>query len=897
MSLTYGFYNSVNHDRPYNTTQISKLFDGLILDGIFMAIGTRMVVKATTGMGFKVGIGRAWFNHTWTDNDADLPMSFEASDILLDRIDAVILEVDSSDPVRANSIKILKGTPASTPVKPTLTNTEFIHQYPLCYATIGKNVTEITDAVIENTVGTSACPFATGVIQGMNIDDLIAQWNSEFDAWFQRMKDQLSTDAAGNLQSQIDAHLADKDNPHEDTPDKIGAVAKARPYLSCTSNTTLTPEQSGEVVAVNTAGITITLPITIQGKCWEYTIQNNTSGNVTISTSGSPLPLIGWDGGSGTSTYTMLAAQVIKICSDGWNWFLSSNSKSSGNNKNWLATTVVGDSEKWVHNLTIPNFKFSEGCQVTFKTSQEPHPESTPDGIRIIIAGDTNKNGYCIFTQGLQTLDPDAWASGSTITLTLSNSVPPGWGAGQNCGTAFFKGGAGTKEFYDFPLSMQSAAPTPVNANHIWIVNDTKMNFTIDEAIRSGDWGNDNRYYGIVDNTDNNYMFFESPKKTTDGSPILCTNRHMAKDTAPFHLGYLPVGKKYGLPFTCDNWVKWPRIYSRIGGVVDIETAMRWDGSAWQYLSQKGHYALAVGPTTAAIWNRAGAVLSPHANQLPAANSSISMDVSKDGMYTVVALGIDLYFYKRTGDSFNCVSHLQTAYTIYQVSFSPDGSYLAVAASTQVLIYKKQTDGTFAILVDLGRMGTSGNNIYTVCWSPTGNKVMCCDCYSYVGVYNRSADSFTLKAISGQLYGSNLGIKNLQWMDESTACAHTDGSVNAVFTFNPNGPSFYKAYPSEGGYFNGLSHPVASLSSRKLIAKDSVSNKINLWNVDNETTPVSYLAFDSTVLSVFVSPDEKYVFVLCESSINAVAINADFTLSLIWNTPITYRSLINLAII
>ena len=40
MALTYGFYNSLNGDRKYNAMDISRLFDGLIKDGVFMSIGS-----------------------------------------------------------------------------------------------------------------------------------------------------------------------------------------------------------------------------------------------------------------------------------------------------------------------------------------------------------------------------------------------------------------------------------------------------------------------------------------------------------------------------------------------------------------------------------------------------------------------------------------------------------------------------------------------------------------------------------------------------------------------------------------------------------------------------------------------------------------------------------------
>lgn len=248
MSVTYGFYNSIKGDRKYNALEMSSIFDGIIVDGVYMSIGDALNVKSSGGMGITVGIGRAWFNHTWTLNDSLLPLTLANSDVLLNRIDAIVLEVNNNTEVRKNTIKILKGTPSSKPVKPTMTEGELLNQHPLAYISIPAGATSISQSNIENAVGTSACPYVTGVLKGMDIDKLVAQWGaqwaewlssntdawkafmsdntnewksfmaknknewsalingntSEFETWFEHMKDQLSEDAAGNLQLQVD---------------------------------------------------------------------------------------------------------------------------------------------------------------------------------------------------------------------------------------------------------------------------------------------------------------------------------------------------------------------------------------------------------------------------------------------------------------------------------------------------------------------------------------------------------------------------------------------------------------------------------------------------------------------------------------------------------------------
>lgn len=255
MSVSSGFFNSLNGDRKYNAAQMSAIFDGLIIDGVFASIGTAFAVKAAGGLTVNVGIGKAWFDHTWTVNDSILPMTAPEAEVLLDRIDAVVLEVNGMESVRENTIKFVKGNPSSAPSRPTLTNEGNVHQYPLCYIYRKYGTAVINQADITPMVGTESTPFVTGILQTISLDELLGKWQDELDrftdarsqevddwiaqeesdftawfnkmkadlqqeqtvldqwiaseqadflAWYNQMKDQLSGDVAGNLQIEID---------------------------------------------------------------------------------------------------------------------------------------------------------------------------------------------------------------------------------------------------------------------------------------------------------------------------------------------------------------------------------------------------------------------------------------------------------------------------------------------------------------------------------------------------------------------------------------------------------------------------------------------------------------------------------------------------------------------
>lgn len=185
MAFDFGFYNSVSQDRLYDALQMSKIFDGLINDGVYATIGDAFVVKAAGDMDVTVGTGQAWFNHTWNRVDAILRLTVPASEVILNRIDAVVIEVDSRTANRTNSVKIIKGTPATNPVKPVLANADGLYQHPLAYITVEADVSAITQANIEYAVGTTACPFVTGIIDTIDATNMLLQWTAQYAEWKQ----------------------------------------------------------------------------------------------------------------------------------------------------------------------------------------------------------------------------------------------------------------------------------------------------------------------------------------------------------------------------------------------------------------------------------------------------------------------------------------------------------------------------------------------------------------------------------------------------------------------------------------------------------------------------------------------------------------------------------------
>lgn len=301
MAFTFGFYDSANHDRRYNAVQMAMIFDGLIMDGVYATVGKCFVVKESSeDSKVIVQPGRAWFNHTWNYNDADLPMDAPQSEIILDRWDALVIDINSNEEHRLNQIIWVKGTPSSNPTKPELIDTLEHHQHPLCYVFRKANTEKITDSDIENMVGRSECPFVTGLLDTINIDDLLLQWKDQwaqfivtyeksaedwiaeekadfqkfysefksqmnafeqasgkdFTDWFAQIQDILDQNTAGNLLNLI-KEVSEREFNH---------------YYGLVNSTTEINGTTGVITTTNSDGVSTTR------------FQKDESGNTTITT-------------------------------------------------------------------------------------------------------------------------------------------------------------------------------------------------------------------------------------------------------------------------------------------------------------------------------------------------------------------------------------------------------------------------------------------------------------------------------------------------------------------------------------------------------------------------------------------------------------------------------------
>ena len=188
-----GFFNSVNGDRLYNADDMSKIFEGLITDGVYESVGDKLAVQPNSGMTIQIASGRGWFNKRWVENSTPYTLTIESADVTLNRYAAVCIKVDNTDSVRNATPYIKYSEYATTAVKPTMTRTDTVKEYCLAYVYISANTSTITASLIEDTrANNELCGWVTGLIEQLSTTTLFTQWQSIFDNWFNNLGDLIN---------------------------------------------------------------------------------------------------------------------------------------------------------------------------------------------------------------------------------------------------------------------------------------------------------------------------------------------------------------------------------------------------------------------------------------------------------------------------------------------------------------------------------------------------------------------------------------------------------------------------------------------------------------------------------------------------------------------------------
>ena len=204
------FFNDIDDDRVYFAEDFARHLAKYFTNGIF---NKELKVIANNDMTVTIQEGDANIEGYRYTNTASLTKTIDTADGSLKRIDNVVIRLDLTN--RLISAQIIKGTFSDSPSAPSLVRSSTIYDLKLAEVYIGNGVTSITQANITDTrFNKNMCGNVVSTVETIDTTDvynqlytkfeeIIQQETTEFTAWFNRIKNQLDTDAAGHLAAEI----------------------------------------------------------------------------------------------------------------------------------------------------------------------------------------------------------------------------------------------------------------------------------------------------------------------------------------------------------------------------------------------------------------------------------------------------------------------------------------------------------------------------------------------------------------------------------------------------------------------------------------------------------------------------------------------------------------------
>lgn len=191
-----------NVDEYIGAQNVMKWLHGRT-SGVFGADGNlsvtangNMTVSVSDGVGWLANDkadGTVFWNDTKEQTGSELQLAISLADAVSPRIDRVVVSWDTVDYAAKPRIEVLKGTAASTPVAPALTNNSLLRQISLAQIAIPAAASKITSAnITDERLDSTVCGLVTDRV---NVDTKVMQ--EQFASFLTQIKTELDQLHAG----------------------------------------------------------------------------------------------------------------------------------------------------------------------------------------------------------------------------------------------------------------------------------------------------------------------------------------------------------------------------------------------------------------------------------------------------------------------------------------------------------------------------------------------------------------------------------------------------------------------------------------------------------------------------------------------------------------------------
>ena len=158
-----GFFNSSDGDRVYDATDFAAYFGSLVSNGVFYAATTNLQATPGSGLAVSIAAGGAWISGYRYENTDALNLALTTANGSNPRIDRVVVRLSKVN--RSIRLAVVAGTPAATPVAPSLTRTSDVYELGIADVLIPAAATSIAANNITDTrLNTSLCGLVNSLI-------------------------------------------------------------------------------------------------------------------------------------------------------------------------------------------------------------------------------------------------------------------------------------------------------------------------------------------------------------------------------------------------------------------------------------------------------------------------------------------------------------------------------------------------------------------------------------------------------------------------------------------------------------------------------------------------------------------------------------------------------------
>ncbi|MEY8382729.1 hypothetical protein AALG83_06120 [Christensenellaceae bacterium 44-20] len=168
------FFDSVENDNSYYADDFAEYFRMFLKDGVWK-LGENLSVSPGNGLSVTIDYGAAMvqgYGYWLKDNNTGKKQLNLASTTAQQRIDRIVLRLDTSLQTRKITLAVLTGEAAAQPVAPDLTRSGNVYEVSLARVHVGANALSVLpEQIVDERADSSLC----GVVEPRAVSDYLDQ--------------------------------------------------------------------------------------------------------------------------------------------------------------------------------------------------------------------------------------------------------------------------------------------------------------------------------------------------------------------------------------------------------------------------------------------------------------------------------------------------------------------------------------------------------------------------------------------------------------------------------------------------------------------------------------------------------------------------------------------------